>query len=174
MKSYIRGSLLIVSAIFTLFSLGFIFFSEEMHQLLSKGTYDLATTSLVSAALLGMALIFLIEAQDPVRERVYGLASALGFLGIAIVLGILNNDSMQANGATLFALIVTLGFSIYLFIVQSESVEESQKVTSTGSVKKTSKKRTKTPAKKAKPAKKKTAKKKAAKKKAKKKVKKRR
>jgi len=174
MKSYIRGSLLIVSAIFTLFGLGFIFFSQGMHGLLSKGTYDLATASLVSAALLGMALIFLIEAQDPVRERVYGLASALGFLGIAILLGILNNDSMQANGATLFALIVTAGFSIYLFIVQSEAAEEGQKVASTRSTTKTTKTQTRTPAKKAKPAKKKTSKKKTAKKKAKKKAKKRR
>ncbi|MGW8246763.1 MAG: hypothetical protein ACWGOV_01525, partial [Acidiferrobacterales bacterium] len=166
MKSYIRGSLLIVSAIFTLFSLGFIFFTEVMHQLLSKGTYDLATTSLVSAALLGMALIFLIEAQDPVRERVYGLATALGFLGIAILLGILNNDSMQANGATLFALIVTLGFSIYLFIVQSEMMEEGHKVASSRSTEKTSKKEIKTTTRKAKPAKKKATKKKATKKKA--------
>ena len=174
MKSYIRGSLLVVSVMFTLFGLGFIFFSQGMHELLSKGTYDLATTSLVSASLLGMALIFLIEAQDPDRERVYGLASTLGILGIAILLGILNNDSMQANGATLFALIVTLGFSIYLFIVQSEAVEEGQKVASSRSVTKTSKKKTKAPAGKARPAKKKTTKKKTSKKKAKKKAKKRR
>jgi len=164
MKSYIRGSLLIVSAIFTLFGLGFIFFSQQMHDLLSKGTYDLATTSLVSASLLGMALIFLIEAQDPVRERVYGLASTLAFLGIAILLGILNNDSMQANGSTLFALIVTAGFSIYLFIVQSEAVEEGHKVASARSPERTPKKKAKAPVRKAKPAKKKTSKKKAKKK----------
>ena len=52
MKSYIRGSLLVVSVMFTLFGLGFIFFSQGMHELLSKGTYDLATTSLVSSMLL--------------------------------------------------------------------------------------------------------------------------
>jgi lysylphosphatidylglycerol synthetase-like protein (DUF2156 family) len=168
MKSYIRSSLLIVSAVFAIYGLGFIFFPQEVHNLLSTGTYDPATASLVAASLLGLSLVLLIEAQDPNRERVYGLAAALGILGIAIILGILNNGGIKANGATLFSLIITFGTSIYLFIVQSEAASASvgSAVSSSAPAPKAKavKKKSKTPAKKAKPAKKKTSKKKAKKK----------
>lgn len=172
MKSYIRASLLIVSAIFALYGLGFIFNPQAVHDLLSPGTYDPATSGLVAAFLLGMSLMFLFEAQDPLTDRVQGLALALAMLGIALVLGILNGGWIKANGTTLFSVILTLGMSIYLFIVESESVTASVATTSrtsgatvsTSSPKK-AKKKSKPPVKKTKPAaKKKTSKKKATKK----------
>ena len=166
MKSYIRVSLMIVSAIFALYGLGFIFFPQQVHDLLSPGAYDPAMTGLVAAFLLGMALVFLIEAQDPNSNRVYGLALALGMLGIAFLLGILNGGWIKANGSTLFGLIVTLGMAIYLFIVQSESVTStvSESAAKPKAAPKKAKKKTSSAAKKATPARKKTSKKKARKK----------
>ena len=172
MKSYIRVSLLIVSAIFALYGLGFIFNPQTVHNLLSPGTYDPATSGLIAALLLGLSLMFLFEAQDPLTDRVQGLALALAMLGIALVLGILNGGWIKVNGATLFSLIMTLGMSIYLFIVQSESVTASvaAKSAATAPIPKQAKKKTKSSAvKKAKPAAKKKTSKKKAKKKAKKK-----
>ena len=172
MKSYIRVSLLIVSAIFALYGLGFIFNPQTVHDLLSPGTYDPATSGLIAALLLGLSLMFLFEAQDPLTDRVQGLALALAMLGIALVLGILNGGWIKVNGATLFSLIMTLGMSIYLFIVQSESVTASvaAKSAATAPIPKQAKKKTKSSAvKKAKPAAKKKTSKKKAKKKAKKK-----
>ena len=172
MKSYIRVSLLIVSAIFALYGLGFIFNPQTVHDLLSPGTYDPATSGLIAALLLGLSLMFLFEAQDPLTDRVQGLALALAMLGIALVLGILNGGWIKVNGATLFSLIMTLGMSIYLFIVQSESVTASvaAKSAATAPIPKQAKKKTKPSAvKKAKPAAKKKTSKKKAKKKAKKK-----
>jgi len=174
MKSYIRASLLIVSAIFALYGLGFIFNPQVVHDLLSPGTQDPATSGLVAAFLLGMSLMFLFEAQDPLTDRVQGLALALAMLGIALVLGILNGGWIKVNGATLFSVIITLGMSIYLFIVQSESVTASVAATSkpsassvrptSSSAPKQAKKKSASAAKKATPSRKKTSKKKVAKK----------
>lgn len=173
MKSFVRASLLIESAIFALYGLAFIFFPQQVHNLLSSGTYNPSTAYLVTASLFGLSLIFLIEAQNPIRERVYGMAIALGLLGVAIALGILNGGNIKANGGTLFALIITLGMSIYIFIMQGEEANAGTTTASPVPAPKAVKKKSKSPAKKAKPAKKKTSKKKA-KKTAKKKAKKRR
>ena len=178
MKSYIRASLLIVSVIFALYGLGFIFNPQVVHGMLSPGTYDPATSGLIAAFLLAMSLIFLFEAQDPLTDRVQGLALALAMLGIALVLGILNGGWVKVNGVTLFSVIITLGMSIYLFIVESESVTASVASSRTSgtsaapaavSTPKQVKKKSKPPVKKAKPAAKKKTSKKKAKKKAKKK-----
>jgi len=174
MKSYIRASLLIVSAIFAVYGLGFIFNPQVVHDLLSPGTYDPATSGLVAAFLFGMSLMFLFEAQDPLTDRVQGLALALAMLGIALVLGILNGGWIKVNGTTLFSVIITLGMSIYLFIVQSESVTASVAATSkrsgtsatpsSVSAPKKAKKKSTSATKKATPARKKTSKKQAKKK----------
>ena len=179
MKSYIRASLLIVSVIFALYGLGFIFNPQVVHGMLSPGTYDPATSGVIAAFLLALSLIFLFEAQDPLTDRVQGLALALAMLGIALVLGILNGGWIKVNGATLFSVIITLGMSIYLFIVESESVTASVAASSRTSgtsaapaavsAPKKAKKKSKPPVKKAKPAAKKKTSKKKAKKKAKKK-----
>jgi len=176
MKSFIRGSLFIESAIFALYGLGLIFFPQGLHQLLSPAAYDPATSGIIAASMLGFAMIFLVEAQDPVPQRVHAIAVALGLVGLAFVLGIINGAWINANGFTLFGMTMTLGMSIYLFILQSESVNASvSRATTTTSASTPARKPAKAATKKAKPATKKTSsKKKTAKKKAKKTAKKRR
>jgi hypothetical protein len=122
MKNYIRASLVVVSITFLVWGLGFIMTPQTMHQALSTGTYDPATASLFAAALIGLSLLFLISAQDPQRDVVYGLAATLAFLGIAAAIGMLPEGGLHSNAGTLFSLVVTVGVATYLFVVQSEAV----------------------------------------------------
>lgn len=122
MKNHIQASLVVVSVMFLVWGLGFIMFPQTIHETLSAGSYDPATASLFAAALLGMSLLFLIAAQDPQRDIVYGLAATLGFLGIASAIGMLPEGGMHKNIGTLVSLVVTVGVAIYLFVVQSEAV----------------------------------------------------
>ena len=172
MKNHIQASLVVVSVMFLVWGLGFIMFPQMMHETLSAGSYDPATASLFAAALLGMSLLFLISAQDPQRDVVYGLAATLGFLGIASAIGMLPEGGMHKNVGTLVSLVVTVGVAVYLFVVQSEAVVSAPS-SGGGSAAGSARKK---PAKKAKKkaAKKKTTKKKPAKKAKKKAAKKRR
>lgn len=169
MKNHIRASLVVVSVMFLIWGLGFIMFPETMHKTLSSGTFDQATASLFAAALVGMSLLFLISAQDPNRDVVYGLAATLGFLGIASAIGMLPEGGMNTNGGTLISLIITVGVAVYLFVVQSEPITDSSSARQPAAKRPTTKSKKKA-------AKKKQARKasKPAKKKAKKKAKKRR
>lgn len=167
MKNHIRASLVVVAVMFLIWGVGFIMFPESMHKTLSSGTFDKATGALFAAALVGMSLLFLITAQEPHRDVVYGLAATLGFLGIASAISMLPEGGMNTNAGTLTSLIVTIGVSLYLFVVQSEQVTATQSERKPASASATTKK----PAKKA-TSKKTTSKKKTAKKTAKKKTKK--
>ena len=167
MKNHIQASLVVVSIVFLAWGMGFIMFPQTMHETLSAGSYDPATASLFAAALLGMSLLFLISAQDPQRDVVYGLAATLGFLGIASAIGMLPEGGMHKNIGTLVSLIITVGVSVYLFVAQSEAVASAPSSGAKPAAKSTKKK----PATKAR---KKTAKKKPVKKAKKKAAKKRR
>lgn len=176
MKNHIRASLVVISVMFLVWGVGFIMFPEVMHKALSSGTYDKATGALFAAALVGMSLTFLIVAQDPNRDVVYGLAATLGFLGIATAISMLPEGGMNTNSGTLTSLIVTVGVAIYLFVAQSEQVTASSAQRPSAAAKpavkasKPAKKKvSKNKTAKKKPAKKKVSKKKTGKKKAKKK-----
>lgn len=170
MKNHIRASLVVVSAMFLVWGVGFIMVPDVMHEALSYGNYDKATAALFAAALVGMSLTFLIVAQDPDRDVVYGLAATLGFLGIATAISMLPEGGIKTNAGTLSSLVLTIGVAIYLFVVQSEQVtaSSSQGSAATNKPVKASKSTKKSTSKK-KTAKKKPVKKKTSKKKAKKK-----
>lgn len=122
MKNQIQVSLVVVSVMFLIWGMGFIMLPETMHEILSAGPYDPATTSLFVAAMIGLSLLFLIAAQDPQRDFVYGLAATLGFFSITSAIGMLPEGGMNSNGATLLSLLVTTGIAVYLFVIQSEAV----------------------------------------------------
>lgn len=164
MKNHIRASLVVVSITFLVWGVGFVMFPQMMHEALSTGTYDPATASLLAATLVGLSLLFLISAQDPQRDVVYGLAATLAFLGIAAAIGMLPEGGLHSNASTLFSLVITVGVATYLFVVQSEAVTAN--ASAAGRVNKKPATKKKTTAKKAaakkKPAAKKKTKKKAA------------
>jgi lysylphosphatidylglycerol synthetase-like protein (DUF2156 family) len=163
MKNHIRASLVVVSITFLVWGMGFVMFPQMMHEALSTGTYDPATASLFAATLVGLSLLFLISAQDPQRDVVYGLAATLAFLGIAAAIGMLPEGGLHSNASTLFSLVITVGVATYLFVVQSEAVTMNASGPARGSKKPAAKK--KTTAKKKPAAKKKTTAKKKTKKK---------
>jgi len=164
MKNHIRASLVVVALTFLVWGVGFVMFPQMMHEALSTGTYDPATASLFAATLVGLSLLFLISAQDPQRDVVYGLAATLAFLGIAAAIGMLPEGGLRSNASTLFSLVITIGVATYLFVVQSEAVTANSVGASRPSKKPAAKKSTskKKAAKKKPAAKKKTTKKKTA------------
>lgn len=122
MKSRIQACLVMIAIVFLVWGLGFVLIPKTVHEALSYGPYDPATANLFAASMLGMSLIFLINAQDPHPDQVYGLAAALAFLAIAAALGMLPEGGLQTNAGTIASLVVTIGVALFLFIVQSNAV----------------------------------------------------
>lgn len=121
MKSYIQGSLVIVSILMFIWGMGILIMLSDPRGLTSLGTVDTATLSILAVSLLGFSLIALVTAQDPKQEIVYSLGAVLVLICLAAAFHMIKTHNLAMSIKNVISLIVALGSAIYLIVAQNSA-----------------------------------------------------
>jgi glucan phosphoethanolaminetransferase (alkaline phosphatase superfamily) len=121
MKSYIQGSLVIVSILMFIWGMGILIMLSDPRGLASLGTVDTATLSILAVALLGFSLVALVTAQDPKKEIVYSLGAVLVLICLAAAFHMIKTHNLAMSIKNVISLIVALGSAIYLIVAQNSA-----------------------------------------------------
>lgn len=121
MKSYIQGSLVIVSILMFIWGMGILIMLSDPRGLASLGTVDTATLSILAVSLLGFSLIALVTAQDPKKEIVYSLGAVLVLICLAAAFHMIKTHDLAMSIKNVISLIVALGSAIYLIVAQNSA-----------------------------------------------------
>ncbi|MEJ2107314.1 MAG: hypothetical protein P8X48_08290 [Acidiferrobacteraceae bacterium] len=119
MKSYIQGSLVIVSILLFIWGMGILIMLSDPRGLASLGTVDTATLSILAVSLLGFSLVALVTAQDPKKEIVYSLGAVLVLICLAAAFHMIKTHDLAMSIKNVISLIVALGSAIYLIVAQN-------------------------------------------------------
>jgi glucan phosphoethanolaminetransferase (alkaline phosphatase superfamily) len=121
MKSYIQGSLVIVSILLFIWGMGILIMLSDPRGLASLGTVDTATLSILAVSLLGFSLVALVTAQDPKKEIVYSLGAVLVLICLAAAFHMIKTHDLAMSIKNVISLIVALGSAIYLIVAQNSA-----------------------------------------------------
>ena len=127
MESQIRFTLLVAAALFMGWGLSLVLAPGVSHSLISNGPYDPVTTALFGAALVGMMIMFVIAAYDPEREIVRASAAGLAVVGFTAAYLIFIAKAMPLGPLTVISLLVDLGASGLLFLMEARLDLNDQK-----------------------------------------------
>lgn len=122
MKAQVQVALALAAVLYLAWGLVMWMAPERAHMLVTAGPYDVATTAMLGAALLGFAALFVIAARDPVRPLVQACAVALFLLGVTVGYQMFFLRSIHQVPATATSLIVNLGLAFYLMVSLVEGV----------------------------------------------------
>lgn len=127
MESQIRFTLLVAAALFMGWGLSLVLAPGVSHGLISNGPYDPVTTAMFGATLIGMMFTFLIAAYDPEREIVRASAAGLAVVGFTAAYLIFIAKAMPLGPVTVISLLVALGASGMLFLMEARLDLRDQK-----------------------------------------------
>ena len=127
MESQIRFTLLVAAALFMGWGLSLLLAPGVSHGLVSNGPYDPVTTAMFGATLIGMMITFLIAAYDPEREIVRASAAGLAVVGFTAAYLIFIAKAMPLGPLTVISLLVALGASGMLFLMEARLDLRDQK-----------------------------------------------
>jgi len=127
MESQIRFTLLVAAALFMGWGLSLVLAPGVSHGLISNGPYDPVTTAMFGAALVGMMIMFIIAAYDPEREIVRASAAGLAVVGFTAAYLIFIAKAMPLGPVTVISLLVDLGASGLLFLMEARLDLRDQK-----------------------------------------------
>lgn len=127
MESQIRFTLLIAAALYLGWGLSLMLAPEGSHRLVSNGPYDLVTTAMLGAAMVGMMIMFLIAAYDPEREIVRASAAGLLVVGLTAAFLVFIAKAMPLSPVTVISMLVDLGASGVLFLTEARLDLRAQK-----------------------------------------------
>ena len=127
MESQIRFTLLVAAALFMGWGLSLVLAPGVSHGIISNGPYDPVTTAMFGAALIGMMIMFMIAAYDPEREIVRASAAGLAVVGFTAAYLIFIAKAMPLGPLTVISLLVDLGASGMLFLMEARLDLRDQK-----------------------------------------------
>lgn len=127
MESQIRFTLLVAAALYMGWGLSLMLAPGVSHSLVSTGPYDLVTTAMFGAAMIGMMIMFVIAAYDPEREIVRASAAGLAVVGITAAYLVFIAKAMPLSPVTVISLLVDLGASGILFLTEARLDLRQQK-----------------------------------------------
>ena len=127
MESQIRFTLLVAAALFMGWGLSLVLAPGVSHGLISNGPYDPVTTAMFGAALVGMMIMFVIAAYDPEREIVRASAAGLAVVGFTAAYLVFIAKAMPLGPLTVISLLVDLGASGMLFLMEARLDLRDQK-----------------------------------------------
>lgn len=116
MKNHVQSALVIAVILYLGWGLSLLVAPEQMHAILSSGTYDPTTTAMFGAGLFAFALVFLIAAHSPTRETVHASVSGLLFFGFVGLYQMFVAKGMPQTTLTVVSMVVNLAVAIYLLI----------------------------------------------------------
>jgi hypothetical protein len=119
MESQIRFTLLIAAALYMGWGLSLVLAPGVTHNLISNGPYDLVSTVMFGAAMIGMMIMFVIAAYDPEREIVRAAAAGLAVVGFTSAYLIFIAKAMPLAPLTVISLLVDLGACAVLFLTEA-------------------------------------------------------
>jgi hypothetical protein len=127
MESQIRFTLLIAAALYMGWGLSLVLAPSVSHGLVSNGPYDLVSTVMFGAAMIGMMIMFVIAAYDPEREIVRAAAAGLAVVGFTSAYLIFIAKAMPLSPITVISLLVDLGACAVLFLTEARLDLQDQK-----------------------------------------------
>lgn len=116
MKNHVQSALVIAVILYLGWGLSLLVAPEQMHAILSSGTYDPTTTAMFGAGVFAFALVFLIAAHSPTRETVHASVSGLLFFGFVGLYQMFVAKGMPQTTLTVVSMVVNLAVAIYLLI----------------------------------------------------------
>jgi len=119
MESQIRFTLLIAAALYMAWGLALLLAPQMSHSLISTGPFDPVTTAMFGAAMVSMVIMFVIAAYDPEREIVRAAAAGLAVVGFTAAFLIFVGKVMPMRPITVMSLLVDLGASVALFLMEA-------------------------------------------------------
>lgn len=119
MKSYIQGSLVIVSILMFIWGMGILIMLSDPRGLSSLGTVDTATLSILAVSLLGFSLVALVTAQDPKKEIVYSLGAVLILICLAAGFHMVKTHNLPMSIKNSISLLIALASAVYLIVAQN-------------------------------------------------------
>ncbi len=120
MESQIRFTLLIAAALYMGWGLALLLAPEMSHVLVSTGPYDPVTTAMFGAAMVSMVIMFVIAAYDPEREIVRAAAAGLAVVGFTSAYLVFIVKVMPLRPITVTSLLIDLGASAALFLMEAK------------------------------------------------------
>lgn len=120
MESQIRFTLLIAAALYMGWGLALLLAPEMSHVLVSTGPYDPVTTAMFGAAMVSMVIMFVIAAYDPEREIVRAAAAGLAVVGFTAAYLVFIAKVMPLRPITVTSLLIDLGASVALFLMEAK------------------------------------------------------
>lgn len=127
MESQIRFTLLVAAALYMGWGLSLLLAPSVSHGLISTGPYDLVSTAMFGAAMIGMMIMFIIAAYDPEREIVRAAAAGLAVVGFTSAYLIFIAKAMPLGPLTVISLLVDLGACAVLFLTEARLDLQDQK-----------------------------------------------
>ncbi len=118
MKSYIQGSLAIVTVLTLIWGMALLIMLSDPRGVAGLGALDRASLSVLATALLGFSLVCLVAAQNPRADIVYSLAVALILIGAAAAYQMLKTHNLAWSIYNILSLIVALAAGVYLIVAQ--------------------------------------------------------
>jgi hypothetical protein len=119
MESQIRFTLLVAAALYMGWGLSLVLAPSVTHNLISNGPYDMVSTAMFGAAMIGMMIMFVIAAYDPEREIVRAAAAGLAVVGFTSAYLIFIAKAMPLAPLTVISLLVDLGACAVLFLTEA-------------------------------------------------------
>ena len=159
MREQIQISLRIAAVFFLLWALALASDPMVSHKLISTGPLDTVTHAMLAGLFLGLAILLLLESNDPRDDITGAMALIMLILAVVAAVSMAGSRAMPANVYTVASLVFVTGMGAYLLIGQMQEMFASG-----GGVKRAKPRRAPTKRKPAKKAKKKAAKKKVTKK----------
>lgn len=127
MKAQVQVALVLAAVLYLLWGLGMLVAPDRTHALLTTGPYDVATTALLGASLIGFAALFLMAAREPVRPLVRACAVALLFLGVTAGYQMFFSRSIHQAPAVATSLILDLGLAFFLMVALADGLHNGDR-----------------------------------------------
>lgn len=124
MKSQTQIALLLAAMLY--FAWGFALWvaPQQAHALLTGGFYNAGVSALFGAALLAMAVLYVLAAAHVLRPLVHAAATALLLVGLTAAYQMFMVHSVLQGPATVVSLALNLGIGLFLLIAASDGIFE--------------------------------------------------
>lgn len=125
MKAQTQVALLLAAMLYLAWGIALWVAPQSTHALLTGGFYSAGIGALFGAALMALAVLFVLGAAHVLRPMVYAAATALLLIGLTAAYQMFMLHSVMQGPATVVSLVLNLGIGLFLLIAVSDGVFES-------------------------------------------------
>jgi len=124
MKAQTQVALLLAAMLYLAWGIGLWVAPQQSHALLTGGFYSAGVGALFGAALMALAVLFVLAAAHVLRPLVHAAATALLLVGLTAAYHMFMVHSVMQGPATVISLLLNLGIGLFLLIAVSDGVFE--------------------------------------------------